>query len=142
MYRIKSHPAIATAAAGTLTLYDSVVSAIDAGPVSLSPNLFNAVKVGSAALAVPVGVAPIDVTTGNYFWLQTWGPATVKHSAATPAAAAIAMATLGRAGAYSITGTLAGTGFAAVDYQVVIGKNLSLAATATEALPVLLTILP
>lgn len=28
-----------------------------------------------AQTAVPVGIAPIDVTSAYYFWLQTWGPA-------------------------------------------------------------------
>lgn len=141
MYKIKNNSAWATASTGTITLYDAIPGSVGAGPVNLVPCLFNGVKVGSAALGLPLGVTPCSVTTGNYFWLQTWGPASVYHSAATPAAAGIAMGTLGGAAAIA-TGTLGSTGYAPVDYAVRIGKNMSLAATATQCNPVMLTILP
>ena len=32
--------------------------------------------------AACLGIAPIAVTTGDYFWLQTWGPAAVRGTAA------------------------------------------------------------
>jgi len=142
MFRVKSHPVIATAATGTITLYDSIPGTIAAGPVNFMPNPFNQVLVGSAALGLPIGVAPVAVTTSNYFWLQTWGPASPRHTGATVAAGALSMATLGGVTNFSVTGTLAATGFAQIDYKSIIGKNLSLAATATECNPVFLMILP
>lgn len=142
MYRIKSHPVIATAATGVITLYDSLPASVASGPVGFTPSLFDSVKVGSAALGVPVGVAPIAVTTGNYFWLQTWGPAAPRHVGATVAAGALALGTLGGLANFITTGTLGATGSMPVDYNFIIGKNWSLAATADESNPVFLTILP
>lgn len=142
-YRVKSHPAIATGATGQVTLYDGIATQVAAAmPCNFVPSAFNLVKVGSAALDTPVGVVPCSVTTGNYFWLQTWGPASARHSAGTPAGAAIAMATLGMVGAYSVTGTLGSTGNAQIDYLTILGKNSNLAATATEHNPVFLSIIP
>jgi len=136
LYRIKSHPAIATAATGSITLYDAIPGTIAAGAVNFTPNLFKDVKVGSQVLDTPIGVLPIAVTTGNYFWLQTWGPAAPVHTAATPAAAAITLGTLG-----SVVAARSGTeGGGATITE--IGKNLNLAATAAETNPVFLTILP
>ena len=85
-----------------------------------------------------VGVAPINVTTGNYFWLQTWGPAAVQHAAATPAAAGVKLGTLGGVVAAFDATTNAGT--AAVTQ--LIGKNFHLAATATQCNPIMLTVIP
>ena len=31
-----------------------------------------------AATSIPVGIAPLTVSSGRYFWLQTWGPAAYK----------------------------------------------------------------
>lgn len=140
--RIKSHPAVATNTSGNFTLYDTIPGTMAAGPVNLIANAYADVKVGSEVLDIPVGVTPIAVTTGNYFWLQTYGPAAPKHSAGTPAGAAICLATEGMVGAFSVTGTLAASGFAAADYKTIIGKNTALAATATQCNPVFLTITP
>lgn len=142
MFRIKSNPVIATAATGSITLYDPIPGSVTAGPVNLLPNPFNQVMVGSAALDVPIGVVPVAVTTGNYFWLQTWGPSSPRHTGATVAAGALALGTLGGIANLVTTGTLAATGNAQVDYKVQIGKNWNLAATATECNPVFLMILP
>jgi hypothetical protein len=142
MYRIKSHPAIATAASGAITLYDPLIGSVAAGAVNFTPCLFNLVKVGSQALDLPVGVAPIAVTTGNYFWIQTYGPAAPRHAAATVAAGSLRLGTTGGVISYYATGTLAATGSVQADFSSEIGKNLALAATATECNPVFLTILP
>ena len=144
IYKVKSNPAWATAATNaTVVIYDPLPGTLAAAmPVNLVPNMFNAVKVGSEALDIAIGVAPVAVTTGQYFWAQSYGPAAVRHSAGTPAGALMSLATLGFLGAYSITGTLAATGFAQIDYKMPIAKNFSLAATATQANPVFLTILP
>lgn len=142
-FRVKNHLAIGSGDTnGVINLYDAIPGTMDAGPASLTPNMFKDVQVGSVALDRAVGVIGIAATTGNYVWLQTWGPGSPKHSAATPAGAAISLATLGRVGAFSITGTQAATGFNPVDFNTIIGKNINLAATATECSPVILTILP
>ena len=142
MYRIKSHPVIATAATGVVTLYDSTPATVAAGAVSFTPCLFNLVQVGSAALDIPVGVTPMAVTSGNYFWLQTWGPAAPRHVGASVAAGALALGTLGGLANFITTGTLGATGSMPVDYLTIIGKNWNLAATADQSNPVFLTILP
>jgi len=142
MYRIKSHPVIATAATGSITLYDSLPASVASGPVGFTPCLFNLVKVGSAELDIPVGVAPIAVTATNYFWLQTWGPAAPRHVGATVVGGALALGTLGGLSNFITTGTLGATGSMPVDYKSIIGKNWNLAATADESNPVFLTILP
>jgi hypothetical protein len=142
MFRIKSNTAWSSAGTGTVTLYDAIPGTLAAGPINLVPNGYNSVKVGSAALDVPVGVAPVAVTTGEYFWLQTWGPCAARHAVATPAAAAIALGTTGGVGPFSATGTLGSTGSALIDYVLPIGKNSNLAATASECNPVVLMIQP
>lgn len=82
MYRIKSHAAIATTSNGTLTLYDPLVKALNvADKWSIRKNIYDGVLEGTAGTAGPAGVAPILVTSGDYFWLQTWGPAAVKNAA-------------------------------------------------------------
>lgn len=138
LFRIKSHPAVATAASGTFTLYDPLPGSVAAGPVNLVPNQYKAVKVGSQALDRAVGVAPIAVTTSEYFWLQTWGPAAPRHAAATPANGVLCAGTLG--GVVVTNDATTNGGLAAVMYP--IGKNMNLAATATENNPVFLTICP
>jgi len=84
MYKIKSHSAISSAGTGALTLYDPIKIAIAAtDKLTVQQNMYAAcVECTTAAAAVVVGVAPIAVTTGDYFWLQTWGPAGVKCGAA------------------------------------------------------------
>lgn len=141
-YRIKTHPAVATNASGNFTLYDALVGSMETGAASLVPCIFSAVKVGSEALDLPVGVAPIAVTTGNYFWLQTWGPGAAKHEGTTVAAGALRVGTLGGVDMCFTTGTLGSTGSALPDFSYQIGKNFHLAATATQTNPVFLTILP
>ena len=143
VYKIKSHGSIASAAAGSIVLYDDIpTSSVAAGPVCLIANQFNGVVLGSQLLDMPAGVAPIAVTSGNYAWLQTWGPAGVKQEAATPAAAAVALGSTGGVIAAFTTGTLAGTGYGQANYILPIGKSMGLAATATQVNPVYLMITP
>jgi len=135
-YRIKSHPAIATTANGVITLYDPLVKAENAtDKYSIFQNPYANVieNVDAAATAAPAGVAPIAVTTNDYFWLQTWGPVTVKNSA---------VAAAGRALAPGITGqvqdaVVATTASAAVQ----IGYSLQ-AMTASQYGLAFLTIAP
>jgi hypothetical protein len=139
LYRVLSN---SSGGAGfEVVLYDRLQTAITSGTgYFLVQNKYKNVFVGSEALDAPVGVAPVNVTSGAYFWLQTWGPAAPHHVAATPAAAALRLGTTGGVSAFSATGTLGSTGFALVDYVTIIGKNSPLAATAGESNPVTLTI--
>jgi len=139
MYRVRSQAS--GSAAMAVTLYDPLQVALTSGAVFwLVQNMYKSVNVGSAALGNPVGVAPLNITSGGYFWLQTFGPANPLHTGATVAAGALAMGTLGTVTALSVTGTLGSTGFAAIDYIVPIGKNLNLAATASECNPAYISI--
>lgn len=137
MYRIKSN------AAGSvgfgITLYDNLNTTITAGTgFWLTQNQFKNVWVGSQALDTPIGIAPVNVTSGGYFWLQTWGPCNPFHVAATPAGGVLHLGTTG--GVVTTFDATTNGGIAGVAYQV--GKNLRLAATAGERNPVFLSILP
>jgi len=139
-YRVKSHPAAATAATCAITLYDTLKEAMTATcETHFVPNMYNDIKVGSEALNLPVGVAPVDVTTGNYFWCQTYGPSSPRNVSATTAANLLRMGTTGGVESFSVTGTTAGS---TVAYATPLGKNYGLVATAGENAPVFLTIRP
>ena len=74
-YKIRSNPAASASASLTLTLYDTVHTALDTtSEVCLTPNPWNGVIISIADQAdVPAGVPLIDVTADYYFWLQTGG---------------------------------------------------------------------
>lgn len=79
LLRIKSHPAIAGAVLGVLTLYDPVHIAIGAnatGTVMHNPYR-NVIIHDSPPTALAVGAAVIPVTANYYCWLQSGGPASV-----------------------------------------------------------------
>lgn len=136
LYRIKGNAAGSTGF--QVTLYDGLNTTITSGTAFwLAPNMFSNVFVGSQALDMPVGVTPTNVTSGGYFWLQTWGAANPEHVAATPAGGAIALGTTGGVVAAFNGGTTGPNG-----YATIIGKNTYLAATAGQNNPVFLTILP
>lgn len=83
-YRIQSN---ATGTSGltavAINLYDPVVGTVTA--TSLGALMLSKYQVAvSTAAQSPVGVSLIDVTEGNYFWLQTKGPVGIV-AAATPA---------------------------------------------------------
>ena len=87
MYRIKSHLAIASAATGEFKLYDNdqIVDALTSGTttVGLRENPFASVIVMPTTITgAPVGVAPVAVAAGSYFWAQTYGPAVVNTDTA------------------------------------------------------------
>ena len=138
LLRVKSHSAISSGATtGTINLYDGLpVATVAAGPVNLIQNPYNSAIIGSQVLDLPIGVAPIAVTSGNYFWAQSWGIASPIHTAATPAAADITLGTLGTVVALR---TATEGGGATVRS---IGKNINLAATANFCNPVFLAINP
>lgn len=78
---IKSHPAGTASADCEFTLEDEdalTVALTTASDIGLRLNPYDGVLVMPTSLTgIPVGVTPIAVTTPNYFWLQTWGPAAV-----------------------------------------------------------------
>ena len=81
-YRIKSHAAIATTSTGTLLLYDPlVVSNAATSKWSIFQNPYKGVTQMTGGTNIAMGVAPIVVTTNDYFWLQTYGPCEVKCAA-------------------------------------------------------------
>lgn len=137
MYRIKSNAAGSTGF--SITLYDGLNTAITSGTAFwIMQNQFQNALVGSQAIGTPIGVAPVNVTSGAYFWLQTWGYSNPTHVAATPASAVLHLGTTG--GVVTTFDATTNGGIAGVAFQ--IGKNLNLAATAGQANPVFLTILP
>jgi hypothetical protein len=82
MYRIKSNALGSSAGTCNLTLYDEIKYTVKLTSTwNILQNLYMNVVSASAAGA-SVGVAPIDVTANDYFWLQTWGPCPLKGTVA------------------------------------------------------------
>lgn len=80
-YKVKSHLAVATTSTGVLTLYEPLyISPNTADSWSLVPNPYRLVTQNTAGTGFCPGVSPITVTSNDYFWLQTGGPAAVKAS--------------------------------------------------------------
>ena len=131
MFRIKSH---ASGAQVPFYLYDNTPIAVSAGPGSLTPCLYKSVLQGNAVTDVPVGVARIAVTTGNYFWLQTYGVAPVKASANLSIGIAVFNQVSGGAGANLTIATLTAGGNA-------IGRAIG-SGVDSRAVPVFLQIMP
>lgn len=135
MYRIKTN--VAGSTGFSITLYDGLNTTITSGAAFwLMQNPYKNVFVGSQNLSTPLGISPVAVTSGAYFWLQTWGPANPSHVAATPAAGVLHLGTTG--GVVTTFDATTNGGLATVAYQ--IGKNSQLAATAGQNNPVFLTI--
>ena len=107
LYRVKSHTAGAQVA---FTLYDRVAASVGAGPASLTPSLYSRVLQGNAVTDLVAGVAPCAVTTGNYFWLQTYGPAAVKASTAIGAGIGLCLGVSGGAAGFLTIAALTGGG--------------------------------
>lgn len=141
MYRIANHASFGSGSATcVLNLYDSIISAtMSAGNVVLFPSPYSACKIAATGLSdIPVGIAPIPVTTGNYFWMQTWGIAPIKHAIANGLGTVLNIGATGGATCnWDATGTNA---ISSISFQ--IGKNYHLVATATNIHPCFLTIQP
>lgn len=120
-YRIKSHPAVATNTSGNFVLYDSIPGAVAAQSASLIPNLYSSVAVGSAAAGMPAGVAPITVASGNYFWLQTWGPAGVLAVGANTAVWPVQASSAGLVTQY-VAASASGPGLPVVGIATIVGS--------------------
>lgn len=134
VYRIKSHDDIAATSTGTLTLYDTLVTTHTAADqVTVLRNMYNGVVECGAVGDVPVGVAPITCTTGDYFWMQTWGPCALLNSSGAAVVAKGGIVFPGTTGACQ-SATTAGIG-------PYIGVGMELGTT-LEYGPVLLKIAP
>jgi len=128
MYRIKSNEAGTTGF--KVVLYDGLVSSLgSASVVGYVPNPYKSVTL--TATGKPMGVVPIAVTSGYYFWLQTKGIANVLR--ADTAAAFTPLKLSATAGALDAvtTGTLAATG----NMYNIVAQNVGLAAVDTECAP-------
>lgn len=137
LYRIKGH---AAGSAGIqFTLYDRLVTALTSGTgFFVTPNPYKNVYVASQNLGIPLGIAPTAVTSGAYFWLQTWGPANPIHEAASAAGASLRVGTTG-----GVLATFnATTNDATTVSALPIAKNSQLAATAGQNNPVFLMVRP
>jgi hypothetical protein len=105
MYRIKSHPLIATDAAGVLTLYDPLITKENVTDKwQCTRNPYKLVTQATAATAAAAGVLVCIATTNDYVWIQTWGPAAVKAQTG-PAGSPMYIAATGAAVGFIATGT-------------------------------------
>lgn len=75
-YKVRSHAAIGDTSTGTVTLYDPVAVALTAtSEVTLVPSKYAQLSDVITSTTPIQGVAPCAVSSGEYFWLQTDGPA-------------------------------------------------------------------
>lgn len=85
LFRVKTNSAIAVGGVVSyIDLYDELpVALTTSDQVNLITNPFSAVvEAHTAYTGMVLGVNPISVTSGYYFWLQTYGPAGVYAIAA------------------------------------------------------------
>ena len=82
-YRIRSHASVGDTTKTSLFLYDPLERTSNVTDKwSLRLNKYKSITQATAATNAAAGVSPVICTTGDYFWLQTWGPAAVKAGAA------------------------------------------------------------
>ncbi|KKN73871.1 hypothetical protein LCGC14_0396730 [marine sediment metagenome] len=88
MFQVKSHGVSTSSGttAVTITMYDEEILDIaltTASQWGLMENLYSRVVIhtGTTGGGPAVGVAPVAVDSGDYFWGQTWGPAVVMQGA-------------------------------------------------------------
>jgi len=76
LYKIRANDAgDASASSVKVELYDAIRDALTtSSEYTLMKHPYDSVVVSATDQAdTPVGVPPIDVTAGHYFWIQTWG---------------------------------------------------------------------
>lgn len=79
IYKVKSHASVSDTAKANLVLYDPLKRAANVTDKwSLFQNPYKYVTQNTAGTASPVGVAGVACTTGDFVWLQTYGPCCVK----------------------------------------------------------------
>jgi len=122
-FRIKSH---GTGASIPFTLYDSISTAVGAGPASLEPNPYKSVLKGNSPSDLGVGVSQCAITTGNYAWLQTWGPGGMNASTAIAAGLTLCVGVSGGAAGHTVIATMtAGGAMIAQGRGVTVESNAS-----------------
>ena len=134
-YKIKSHT-LGDASTGltniAFTLYDPIIGTLTATSLgALQLNRYNVAVRTAATAGDIVGVPLIDVTEGNYFWLQTKGVAPVIAASAVGASIACIIGTTGtiNSAALSLTSGAA---------DIIVGRTGLEAAVAAKATPVIL----
>ena len=109
MYRVKNQPAVGATSEAELELYDPLKKAVDVvDEWSLTANMYGGVVENTDGTELVVGVAPVLVASGDYFWLQTWGPCAIKGSASANAGIALSPGATGEVYDY-VVGTTAKT---------------------------------
>jgi len=110
-YRIKTNSALATSGTSSyIELYDPLhIALTTSDKVDLTTNVYKSVIQSPATTSTGgmLGVAPIAVTSGYYFWLQTWGPCAIFSNDGPLTAGKDVVVDLGAAG--SIQSQAAGT---------------------------------
>lgn len=115
-----------------LTLFDPVVGTVTATSLgALKLNSYICANKTAADASEPVGVSMIDVTEGNYFWLQTKGPAGVIAAATPGAGVNLELGTTG-----TVIAAIEGT--TADPINVIVARNGAEAGVAAKATPVIL----
>ena len=134
-YKIRGHNAAdASATDVPIYLYDAIRSALvaDTSEYSLIKHPYDGVVISATDQAdLAVGVPPIDVTAGYYFWIQTWGPCPCLADEALSVGRALTIGT-GTAGALEVLDAVG-------EQQVAIANQ---AGVDTEYRQVFLTIQP
>lgn len=74
-YKIKSHPAANSSATLELTLFDPIrnTALVSGSEMTLVHNAYNGVIEGTSATQRPAGIPLVNITAGEYGWLQTKG---------------------------------------------------------------------
>ena len=138
VHRIVSNGTMAATADSTVVLYDEIQTALTATSLChMLKNPYKGVIIGLSTAGMPVVVAPVAVTSGNYFWGQTYGYGAPLNQVNTPAAAAVKLGT----GAQVLQAFNGGT-TAAVAEAYVIGKNLGTVGTTGGNTPTFIDIRP
>ena len=134
MYRVKHQPVCSSAGNTTLELYDPLKKVVNVTDEwSLHANIYGGVVENTDGTELVVGVAPVLVASGEYFWLQTWGPCAIKGSASANAGIALSPGATGEA--YdTVIGTTASS-------KAIIGQSMQVL-TASEYGMAFITIAP
>ena len=134
-YLIKSSTAVAASTAITLTLADPIrvaTAATIASEFTIMQSPWQYV-VESATIATPIGITPIAVTLGCYYWAQTSGPAVALIADAGGNA-------VGRPYFQSTVTAGAIDGSNGASYYVQVGISVGTAGVTAEYKPIMLTI--
>lgn len=135
MYRIKKQPTVGATSEAELELYDPLKIAVDVvDEWSIHQNAYKVITENTAGTAVAAGVSPILVASGDYFWLQTWGPCALKGSATAVTGIALAAGATGEVYDYVI-------GTTAKNSSTIVGQSMQVM-TASEYGMAFITITP